>query len=205
MVRVTVAAVCFLAYQGLSGYELRYTAPETQGLSSEGMAKISEWSAKYVEEGRLAGMVTLVARGGDVVHFEAMGQRGSEDPRPLTRDALFRIYSMTKPVTSAAIMMLIDDGALSLDDRVVKYLPELASLTVLRDGERLPQVPAHRLVVQLGYAHPILQATIQGRYLGKQYENDINSIELGDFAVIDLSIARPLGADREVFLRIQVG
>ena len=138
MVRVTVAAVCFLAYQSLSGYELRYTAPETRGLSSEGMAKISEWSAKYVEEGRLAGMVTLVARGGDVVHFEAMGQRGSEDPRPLTRDALFRIYSMTKPVTSAAIMMLIDDGALSLDDRVVKYLPELASLTVLKDGERLP-------------------------------------------------------------------
>ena len=138
MVRVTVAAVCFLAYQSLSGYALRYTAPETRGLSSEGMAKISEWSAKYVEEGRLAGMVTLVARGGDVVHFEAMGQRGSEDPRPLTRDALFRIYSMTKPVTSAAIMMLIDDGALSLDDRVVKYLPELASLTVLKDGERLP-------------------------------------------------------------------
>ena len=138
MVRVTVAAVCFLAYQSLSGYELRYTAPETQGLSSEGMAKISEWSAKYVEEGRLSGMVTLVARGGDVVHFESMGQRGSEDPRPLTRDALFRIYSMTKPVTSAAIMMLIDDGALSLDDRVVKHLPELASLTVLKDGERLP-------------------------------------------------------------------
>ena len=138
MVRVTVAAVCFLAYQSLSGYELRYTAPETRGLSSEGMAKISEWSAKYVEEGRLAGMVTLVARGGDVVHFEAMGERGAEDSRPLTRDALFRIYSMTKPVTSAAIMMLIDDGALSLDDRVVKYLPELASLTVLKDGERLP-------------------------------------------------------------------
>ena len=71
------------------------------------------------------------------------------------------------------------------------------------EGKRLPQVPAHRLVVQLGYAHPILQATIQGRYLGKQYENDINSIELGDFAVIDLSVARPLGADREVFLRLE--
>ena len=71
------------------------------------------------------------------------------------------------------------------------------------EGKRLPQVPAHRLVVQLGYAHPILQTTIQGRYLSKQYENDINSIELGDFAVVDLSIARPLGADSEVFLRLE--
>tara|TARA_B100000929_G_scaffold192215_1_gene152279 strand:- start:1141 stop:2295 length:1155 start_codon:yes stop_codon:yes gene_type:complete len=110
------------------------------------MATITEWSAKYVDEGKLAGMVTLVARRGDILHFEAVGQRGSGDPRSLTRDALFRIYSMTKPVTSVAIMMLIEDGKLRLDDPVAKYLPELASLTVLIQGQRIP--PAHPITVR---------------------------------------------------------
>ncbi|MEE3182641.1 MAG: serine hydrolase domain-containing protein [Pseudomonadota bacterium] len=146
MIRSIVVACCLLVYQSVSGYELAYSAPENQGLSSEGMATITEWSAKYVDEGKLAGMVTLVARRGDILHFEAVGQRGSGDPRSLTRDALFRIYSMTKPVTSVAIMMLIEDGNLRLDDPVVKYLPELASLTVLIQGQRTP--PAHPITVR---------------------------------------------------------
>ena len=140
MVRSVVVACFLLVHQSLGGYQLTYSAPEDQGLSSGGIAKISAWSAKYVEEGKLAGMVTLVARGGDIVHFASVSQRGSGDSRPLTRDALFRIYSMTKPVTSVAIMMLIEDGELGLDDPVVKYLPELASLTVLTEGERRPLV-----------------------------------------------------------------
>ncbi|HBP15288.1 MAG TPA: hypothetical protein DD457_08790 [Gammaproteobacteria bacterium] len=146
MIRSIVAACCLLVYQSVCGYELAYSAPENQGLSSEGMATITEWSAKYVDEGKLAGMVTLVARRGDILHFEAVGQRGSGDPRSLTRDALFRIYSMTKPVTSVAIMMLIEDGKLRLDDPVAKYLPELASLTVLIQGQRIP--PAHPITVR---------------------------------------------------------
>ncbi len=146
MIRSIVVACCLLVYQSVSGYELAYSAPENQGLSSEGMATITEWSAKYVDEGKLAGMVTLVARRGDILHFEAVGQRGSGDPRSLTRDALFRIYSMTKPVTSVAIMMLIEDGKLRLDDPVAKYLPELASLTVLIQGQRTP--PAHPITVR---------------------------------------------------------
>ncbi|MEC8833980.1 MAG: serine hydrolase domain-containing protein [Pseudomonadota bacterium] len=146
MIRSIVVACCLLVYQSVSGYELAYSAPENQGLSSEGMATITEWSAKYVDEGKLAGMVTLVARRGDILHFEAVGQRGSGDPRSLTRDALFRIYSMTKPVTSVAIMMLIEDGKLRLDDPVAKYLPELASLTVLIQGQRIP--PAHPITVR---------------------------------------------------------
>lgn len=146
MIRSIVVACCLLVYQSVCGYELAYSAPENQGLSSEGMATITEWSAKYVDEGKLAGMVTLVARRGDILHFEAVGQRGSGDPRSLTRDALFRIYSMTKPVTSVAIMMLIEDGKLRLDDPVAKYLPELASLTVLIQGQRIP--PAHPITVR---------------------------------------------------------
>ncbi len=72
------------------------------------------------------------------------------------------------------------------------------------EGKRLPQVPAHRLVLQLGYARPTLvRATLQGRYLGKQYEDDINTLELGDFAVVDLSLARPLKTGTEVFLRVE--
>ena len=82
MVRSVVVACFLLVHQSLGGYQLTYSAPEDQGLSSGGIAKISAWSAKYVEEGKLAGMVTLVARRGDIVHFEAVGQRGSGDPVP---------------------------------------------------------------------------------------------------------------------------
>ena len=77
MVRSMVVTCLFLGYQSLGGHQLTYAVPEEQGLSSEGMAKISEWAAKYVEEGKLAGMVTLVARRGDVVHFEAVKLRTS--------------------------------------------------------------------------------------------------------------------------------
>ena len=108
------------------------------GMSDERLARITGMSQRYVDEGKLAGVVTLVARDGKIVHFEAVGQRGAEDDRPMTKDALFRIFSMSKPITAVAAMMLYEEGAFALSDPVAKFVPELTELDVLVDGERVP-------------------------------------------------------------------
>ena len=112
--------------------------PEDVGMSAERLERITAMTQRYVDEKKLAGVATLVARRGKIVHFEAVGQRGAEDDRPLAKDALFRIYSMTKPITAVAAMMLYEEGKFQLSDPVAKFVPELADPNVLVDGELVP-------------------------------------------------------------------
>ncbi len=112
---------------------------ERQGFSTERLQRITEVTQEYVDEGKLAGVITMVARNGKIVHFEAVGQRGAEDSTPLQKDDLFRIYSMTKPITAAAAMQLYEQGKFALSDPVSKFVPELKNLKVLNaDGEQVP-------------------------------------------------------------------
>ena len=83
-----------------------------------------------VDDGKLAGIVTLMARHGKAVHFTAHGKRDIRAAEPMTRDSIFRIYSMTKPVTAAAMMMLYEEGKWRLDDPVSRYIPAFAKLQV---------------------------------------------------------------------------
>ena len=112
-------------------------APQA-GMSAERLDRITAMSQRFVDEGKLAGVVTLLARDGKIVHFEAVGQRGADDDRPMTKDALFRIYSMSKPITAVAAMMLYEEGKFALSDPVEKFVPELADLDILVDGELVP-------------------------------------------------------------------
>ncbi|MCH1492401.1 MAG: beta-lactamase family protein [Luminiphilus sp.] len=108
---------------------------ERMGLSPERLQKIDEFVSRDIAAGKMAGAVTLVARHGEVVHFSAAGDLGTNDSRPMTTDTLFRIYSMTKPVTTVAAMMLYEGGAFHLGDPVHNYLPEFADIKILRDGQ----------------------------------------------------------------------
>ena len=122
---------------------------ERVGMSSERLARITQMAQEYVDEGKLAGMVTMVARDGKLVHFEAVGNKGVDDNRPLEKDDLFRIYSMTKPITAVAAMQLYEQGKFQLSDPVHKYIPEFKELTVLNeDGEQVP-VKNHMNMQQL--------------------------------------------------------
>jgi CubicO group peptidase (beta-lactamase class C family) len=112
------------------------------GTSSERFARLEQTLATHVERGELAGVASLVARHGEVVHFAATGLRDRERSAPLERDTIFRIYSMTKPITSVAVLMLVERGQLLLGDPVSKYLPELAGMKVLRT----PDSPLHDVV-----------------------------------------------------------
>lgn len=109
-------------------------SPEDVGMSAEVLSEIGPAMASVIEEGRTGGIVTLVARDGVVVHWEANGWRVlGEDP--LERDDIFRIYSMTKPVTSVAAMILVEEGRLGLDQPLEEVLPAFADVQVYDDGE----------------------------------------------------------------------
>lgn len=125
------------------GEELRVAAPETVGLSSEKLTRIQPALQALVDDRKVAGVLTVVARRGKIVYFEAVGQRDIDAMKPMQQDTIFRIYSMTKPVASAAVMMLYDDGKLGLDDAASKYLPEFKGLKVFvkatADGHELEE------------------------------------------------------------------
>ncbi len=131
-------ALCLITTPSFAA-ALKAAKPESVGMSQARLQQITDITQQYVDEGKLAGVITMVARHGKLVHFEAVGQRGADDTRPLTKDALFRIYSMTKPITAVAAMQLYEKGLFQLSDPISKFVPELAELTVLNgDGEEEP-------------------------------------------------------------------
>jgi CubicO group peptidase (beta-lactamase class C family) len=103
---------------------------ENVGMSTERLTRLGETMKSLVDQGRLAGVVTMVARHGKVVEFEAAGKRDVAANLPMQKDSIFRIYSMSKPITGVAMMMLFEEGKWQLNDPVAKYVPEFANLKV---------------------------------------------------------------------------
>jgi CubicO group peptidase (beta-lactamase class C family) len=123
----------------LSRKEHLMVRPESVGMSSERLARIGPAVEKYVGETTIAGAVTLVARHGQIVHHECTGlmDRGAQESgaKAMRPDALFRIYSMTKPITCTALMTLYERGAFQLTDPVAKYIPAFGKLKAYAGGE----------------------------------------------------------------------
>ena len=133
--KTLLASLLLVFSTSAAAADLAQQDPSSVGMSAERLDRITALARRYVDEDKLAGAVTLIARDGAIVHFEAVGQRGAEDERPMTRDALFRIFSMTKPITAVAAMMLYEEGLFQLTDPVDKFVPEFAEMTVLgEDG-----------------------------------------------------------------------
>jgi CubicO group peptidase (beta-lactamase class C family) len=107
------------------------------GMDAGRLARIDEHFARYIDEGKLAGTLTVVTRRGRVVHVDAQGQRDVEAGLPVEADTLWRIYSMTKPVTSVAAMVLVEQGRLELNDPISRYLPAFAAPRVYAGGSAL--------------------------------------------------------------------
>ncbi len=104
--------------------------PGEAGFSAAGLARLDSAMNAYVADGRLPGIVVTVARGGRLVHWKAFGLRQVETGTPMRGDDLFRIYSMTKPVTSVAAMILVEEGRIGLEDPISRYLPAFAEARV---------------------------------------------------------------------------
>lgn len=112
----------------------RIARPEDVGLNSARLGAIPKFMGSYVDRGKLAGLSTLVARHGQIVHFESIGMRDRERGLPMERDSIFRIYSMSKPITSVALMMLYEEGHFQLSHEVSRYIPEFKKLRVWAGG-----------------------------------------------------------------------
>jgi len=135
-------------------WPLPFAEPESVGFSSERLDRIRTAMQKYIDEGKVPCMITLVARHGKIVHFEAQGYMDIESKRPVPKDAVFRLWSNSKPIAGVATMILYEDGLLDLNDPVSKFIPAFKNPTVISldaagamgaaQPGMLPVVPARR-------------------------------------------------------------
>ena len=125
---------------------LPLVAPEQVGLSAARLDRVHKWMNGWVDSGRLAGMVAVVMRKGELAFAETAGKADLERNKPMRPDTIFRIYSMTKPLTSTAIMMLYEEGRFQLDDPISKFIPAFANPRVYAGGSRgkIDSLPAER-------------------------------------------------------------
>jgi CubicO group peptidase (beta-lactamase class C family) len=140
LIALTLIAPCALS-QGLAE-----TTPRSVGLSQRRLAEITALMQKHVDEEKLAGAVAAVARRGKVAYLESVGKQDIEKNVDMSRDTIFRIASMTKPITSVALLTLYDDGLIRLTDPVSKYIPEFDKPTVLGSGEEGKNIRAKRRI-----------------------------------------------------------
>ena len=103
---------------------IKTVSPESVGLSSTRLDRIPEHLKSYVDDGRIPGYLVLIARHGLPAYLHRYGSRDVEENVPVEEDTIFRIYSMSKAITTAAALMLLEEGKYSLDDPVSKYIPE---------------------------------------------------------------------------------
>ncbi len=125
-----LGALCALALGAWADDMGRSVSPGRVGLSESRLGRIDTAMQRYIDRGEVAGTVTLVARKGRIAHIAAHGLRDAESQAPMTTDTIFRIASMTKPITSVALMMLYEEGHFLLSDPVSKFLPEFESAKV---------------------------------------------------------------------------
>ena len=130
LAQLTVPVALALFTTVVSAQPLPRAEPEAVGLSGERLERIGRALRAEIEKGKFPGAVALVARKGRIAYYESFGVRDPATGAPMAKDAIFRIYSMTKPMTSVAVMMLQEEGRLVLTDPVSKHLPQLAKLQV---------------------------------------------------------------------------
>ena len=131
LVSILVAAAVSAALLSSVPAHAPQVAPESEGFSAERLARLSAVLRAEIDRGTMPGAVTLIARHGKVVHFEAHGYLDPGKTKPMTTDAVFRVFSMTKPFVSVAAMMLIEQGRMKLSDPVATWIPELKDMWVL--------------------------------------------------------------------------
>ena len=132
--RLLVAAI-LLSTQPASAEPLATAAPASVGFSADRLQRLTDTLRAEIGKGTIPGVVLLIVRNGKAAYFEALGALDPEQKTPMNKDAIFRIYSMSKPITTTVAMMLVEQGRLALIDPVAKYLPEFKDVKV---GEEKP-------------------------------------------------------------------
>jgi CubicO group peptidase (beta-lactamase class C family) len=139
--RSMLALVVFALIGGAAGLRAEdpLASPESVGFSTDGLKAFQRTMHALVDDAKLAGVTTLVARHGKVVYFDAYGVQDLETKKPVAKDTIFRLASMTKPIAGVAMMMLWEQGKWTLDDPVAKHIPEFADLKVASPNGEVAQ------------------------------------------------------------------
>ena len=137
--------------------EIKTVTPEKVGLSSERLARLDRAMQEEIDQKRKAGIVVLIARHGQIAYHKAFGMADIESGKKMQTDSLFRLYSMTKPVTSTALLMLYEEGKFQLTDPLEKYIPAFKSVKVFvkldDNGEMVLEEPKRKITIQDVFRH----------------------------------------------------
>ena len=174
--------------------------PEDVGISSQRLTRINAWAQRWVDEGKLPGLTTMVMRHGKVIHFHTCGYADRKRELRMAPDTIVRFYSMTKPLTSVAIMMLYEQGHFQLDDPITRFLPCFRDMRVAVGGMRgkLDTVPAERditvrdlLTHTSGLTYGFMEATpVDAQYRDRGVDFQTSDKSLGE--VVELAASIPL-------------
>jgi CubicO group peptidase (beta-lactamase class C family) len=137
-------ALAIAIVASLLGLHAEPLLAQTSGFSADGLARVRNYFNREVATGKIPGAVVLVQQHGKPVFFECFGQRDVATGRPMTAGTIFRLYSMSKPITSVAAMMLVEDGKLALDDPLAKFVPAFANVKVAVEGSDAASEPLQR-------------------------------------------------------------
>jgi CubicO group peptidase (beta-lactamase class C family) len=151
------AVVAALLTATLAGCQPKTAAPVPEdklaGMSAERLQHLDAHFHKLVDEGKISGVVTWISRRGQVVHEDAYGLADIEARKPMTKDSYFYVYSMTKPITSVALLMLYEEGRFQLNDPIARYLPELANLKLYAGEGTVPRDPSRQPTIEDVFRH----------------------------------------------------
>ena len=176
------------------------TRPEDVGLSAPHLARITPWMRRWVDSGKLPGLLIAITRNDRLVWFETCGYRDVETKRAVEPDTIYRIYSMTKPITTVAALMLYEEGCFQLDDPISKFIPAFADTRVFANGdsESFTTAPLARAIT----VHDLMIHT-SGLTYGFQHEHAVDALyrkrriefnaNVGPLAeVVEAAAAQPL-------------
>lgn len=170
------------------------TRPEDLGFSSDRLTRVDATMHAYVDKGKLPGVQTLVSRRGQLVHHDCYGSADVEAGRPVTPETIYRIYSMTKPITSVGLMMLYEQGVFLLENPISRWLPEFADVQVWDGGtaeEPQTRAPARPVTV-----HDVL-THMSGLTYGFHFQHPLDELYrsngLGDFSEPTFDLAEGVG------------
>ena len=159
--------------------------PEDVGVSTERLNRIGETMRKLIDEKKIPGTVTLVAKKGKIVHFEKNGMRDIERNLPMEKDTIFRIYSQSKPITGAALMMLFEEGKFLMTDPVSKYLPEFSDMQVCigeENGKMKTEAASSPITIQQlashtsGLSYSFVPGPVGSMYIAEEMERGLGNV-----------------------------
>jgi CubicO group peptidase (beta-lactamase class C family) len=170
--------------------------PESVGLSSAGLERVTVALQSHIDAGHIAGVVGAVVRDGRLVYMEALGQADIEAARPMPEDAIFRLYSMARSITSLAAMILWEEGAFQLDDPISQYLPQFADQRVFNDARSPDMDQTKPRSGEITVEHLLLHTSGMGSRSSRIYRaEDVRSRSITLGQMVDNAARTPLFED----------